>query len=155
LADYLQAAALNVPTDVGDVEEFDQIIGMRISLAHAAVYRHFMETFSELELTQKQVAILWLVESYPGIAQTDIAKILRMDRATLMAIVNRLQARKYLIRGRSPTDKRRQTLVLGPEGQAMLLRAKTAIAEHEAWLKSRFTASEQQTLMELLKRIHA
>lgn len=148
-----QAAAVNIPTSVGEVAGLNEIVGMHIALAHGAVYRHFMETFSHLELTQKQVSILWLVDSYPGIAQTDIAKLLRMDRATIMAIVNRLQTRKYLVRGRSPTDKRRQTLVLAPDGEAMLSRAKAAIREHEDWLKSRYTPREQKTLMELLKRM--
>ncbi len=155
MTDHAQAAALDVPADIGDVAELDEIVGMHIALANAAAYRHFMESFSDLELTQKQVAILWLVETYPGIAQTDIAKILRMDRATLMAIVNRLETRKYLARGRSTADRRRQTLALCPDGEAMLGRAKIAIREHEDWLKGQFTEREQKTLIELLKRIHS
>jgi len=155
LPDHAEAEAREFPTDVGDVAELNDITGVHISLAHGAAYRHFMETFSTLELTQKQVAILWLVDTYPGIAQTDIAKVLRMDRATIMEIVNRLQTRQYLVRGRSVTDKRRQTLMLGPEGKATLDQAKIAIREHENWLKGRFTAREHKTLIDLLKRIHS
>ncbi len=140
-------------TDAG-LGEMEDIIGLHISLAHAAVYRHFMETFAHLELTQKQVACLWLVGDNPGISQTDIARILRMDRATIMAIVNRLQARKYLVRGRSSSDRRRQTLDLTPDGETALKEAMSAIREHEAWLKSRFTARELKKFMEILVRIH-
>lgn len=153
MPDTEQAAALNVPTEIAEVPELDGIIGLHLALSHAAVYRHFMETFTVLGLTQKQVAVLWLIETYPGISQTDIAKLLRMDRATMMAIVNRLQARKYLVRGRSATDKRRQTLVLGPDGRVALENAKVVIREHENWLKSRFTAREQTMLLEMLRRI--
>ena len=77
-----------------------------------------------------------------------------MDRATTMAIINRLQDRKYLVRGKSPTDGRKQTLNLTSHGREALVRAKAAINEHEAWLKSRFTDKETRQLIEMLVRIH-
>ena len=140
--------------DLSDVGEIRDILGFHIRLAHVAVYRHFMETFSDLDLTQKQVSVLWLVSDNPGIAQTDLARRLHMDRATTMGIVNRLQGRHYLRRGPSPEDRRRKTLYLTPEGEEMLNRARRCIYAHERWLKSRFTKKEVETLMSLLDRIH-
>lgn len=137
-----------------DIGEIRNIVGFHIRLAHGAVYRHFTETFADLDLTQKQVSVLWLVDDHPGIAQTDLAQRMRMDRATTMSIVNRLQDRGYVVRGRSETDKRRQTLNLTASGRTMLARAKNAIFEHEKWLKSRFTDAEVATLIEMLSRIH-
>jgi DNA-binding MarR family transcriptional regulator len=137
-----------------DVGEIGSIVGFHLRLAHGAVYRHFSETFADLGLTQKQVSILWLIDDRPDIAQTDLAQLMRMDRATTMAIVNRLQARKLLLRGKSPTDGRKQTLNLTDDGRAILERAKLAIRDHEAWLKSRFTDKEVSKLIELLTRIH-
>ena len=140
--------------DLSDVGEIRNILGFHIRLAHVAVYRHFMETFSDLGLTQKQVSVLWLVSDNPGIAQTDLAQRLRMDRATTMGVVNRLQGRHYLRRGPSPEDRRRKTLYLTPAGEEMLQRARRCIFAHERWLKSRFTKKEVETLMALLDRIH-
>jgi DNA-binding MarR family transcriptional regulator len=137
-----------------DIGEIRSIVGFHIRLAHGAVYRHFTETFNDLELTQKQVSVLWLIDDHPDIAQTDLAHRMRMDRATTMAIVNRLQDRGYLVRGASVTDRRKQTLNLTHEGRAALTGAKEAIGEHERWLKSRFTDKEVDTLIEMLTRIH-
>lgn len=137
-----------------DIGEINDILGFHIRLAHGAVYRHFMETFADLDMTQKQVSVLWLVDDQPGIAQTDLAQRLRMDRATVMAIVNRLEARQFLTRGKSPNDGRKQTLDLLPAGVAVLARAKHAIRAHEQWLKARFTDAEVTMLIELLARIH-
>lgn len=137
-----------------DIGEIRSIVGFHIRLAHGAVYRHFTETFSHIDLTQKQVSVLWLVGDHPDIAQTDLAQRMRMDRATTMAIVNRLQDRGYLVRGASLTDRRKQTLNLTAAGEAALLQAKEAIREHERWLKSRFTDREVDTLIEMLTRIH-
>ena len=106
------------------------------------------------KLTQKQVSVLWLIDDHPGIAQADIGRRLQMDRATTMAIINRLQARGYLVRGRSPHDGRRQTLTLTPAGHNALIEAREAISSHERWLKDRFSNAEIQTLITLLRRIH-
>lgn len=140
--------------DDGGVGAIGDILGFHIRLAHGAVYRHFMETFAHLELTQKQVSVLWLLDDHPGMAQTDLSQRLQMDRATTMAIVNRLQARDFLERGKSAGDRRRQTLTLRPAGKAALGEARKAILEHEAWLKSRFNKREIRQLIGLLTRIH-
>ncbi|MFM7029122.1 MAG: MarR family winged helix-turn-helix transcriptional regulator [Chakrabartia sp.] len=151
-----ETLAITIPPVEGndDIGEIRNIVGFHIRLAHGAVYRHFTETFTELDLTQKQVSVLWLVDDHPDIAQTDLAHRMRMDRATTMAIVNRLEARGYLVRGKSETDGRKQTLNLTAAGREMLRVAKQAIQEHENWLKSRFTDKEIGKLIELLTRIH-
>jgi DNA-binding MarR family transcriptional regulator len=137
-----------------DIGEIRSIVGFHIRLAHGATYRHFTETFSHIDLTQKQVTALWLIDDHADLAQTDLAQRMRMDRATTMAIVNRLQERGYLVRGASLTDRRKQTLNLTDDGRAALVLAKEAIVEHERWLKSRFTDTEVDLLIELLTRIH-
>src|SRR5687768_17700293 len=88
-----------------DIGGIDEIVGFHIRLAHGAVYRHFTETFSDLDLTQKQVSVLWLIDDHPDIAQADIGRRLQMDRATVMAMVNRLQNRGFIERGASTIDR--------------------------------------------------
>jgi DNA-binding MarR family transcriptional regulator len=148
--------ALTTPHVVGDedIGEIRNIVGFHIRLAHGAVYRHFTETFSQLDLTQKQVSVLWLVDDHPDIAQTGLAQRMRMDRATTMAIVNRLQAKGYLVRRKSRSDGRKQALNLTALGSRALSTAKRAIQQHERWLKSRFSEKEVAKLIELLTRIH-
>jgi DNA-binding MarR family transcriptional regulator len=147
-------AITTAPGDDGDIGEIKEILGFHIRLAHGTVYRHFSETFTDIDLTQKQASTLWLIDDHPGIAQTDLAQRLRMDRATTMAIINRLQARHFLRRDKSPTDGRKQALFLEPQGVKMLAVAKDAIRAHENWLKSRFTPKEITLLIEMLTRIH-
>jgi DNA-binding MarR family transcriptional regulator len=137
-----------------DIGAIRHIVGFHIRLAHGAVYRHFTDSFAHLGLTQKQVSALWLIDDHPDIAQTGLAQRMRMDRATTMAIVNRLQSRGYVVRGKSTTDARKQRLNLTSAGRRALVTAKAAIRRHERWLKSRFTAKEVGTLIGLLTRIH-
>ena len=143
-----------IEAPVGELGGLEGIVGFHIRLAHGAVYRHFTETFADLELTQKQVSALWLVSEFPGISQIELGGRLRMDRATTMTIVNRLQGRSFLRRERSTSDARKQALYITDAGAAALADAKAAIAEHEAWLKARFTSDEVKKLVEMLARIH-
>jgi len=139
---------------VAELGGLNGIVGFHIRLAHGAVYRHFTETFADLDLTQKQVSALWLVGDHPGISQIELGGRLRMDRATTMTIVNRLQDRDFMRRERSASDARKQALYLTEGGAAALCDAKNCIAEHEAWLKARFTPAEIEKLVEMLARIH-
>lgn len=151
--EFLVATTPHVEGDE-DIGEIGNIVGFHIRLAYGAVYRHFTENFSDLEMTQKQVSLMWLIDDQPDIAQTDVAQRMRMDRATTMAIVNRLQSRGFLVRGKSKTDGRKQTLNLTADGRDMLKLAKAAIFENDKWLKSRFTEKEVDQLIEMLTRIH-
>lgn len=139
---------------VKDLMGLGDVLGFHIRLAHGAVYRHFTETFADLGLTQKQVSALWLVSQQAGVSQVDLGQQLRMDRATTMTIVNRLQARGYLRRERSASDGRKQALYLTVAGEQALGEAKACIAAHEGWLKARFTSDEIKNLVEMLARIH-
>ena len=148
-------AAVQLTEDnVAELGGLNGIVGFHIRLAHGAVYRHFTETFAELDLTQKQVSALWLVADNPGISQIALGGRLRMDRATTMTIVNRLQERAYMRRERSTSDGRKQALYLTDAGVAALVQAKAAIVEHEGWLKGRFSPEEIEKLVEMLARIH-
>ncbi len=150
----MSASSATAWVDDGDIGALDDVIGFHIRLAHGATYRHFTETFVGLSLTQKMVSVLWLIDDHPHIAQADIGRRLQMDRATTMAIINRLEARNLLVRGESQRDRRRQTLTLTKEGHEALIEARRCIDEHEQWVRSRFTKKEATLLIELLRRIH-
>ena len=146
-------AAIAAPGEPA-IATLGDILGFHIRLAHGAVLRHFTEAFADLELTQKQVSVLWLVADEPGIAQIAVGGKLRMDRATTMTIVNRLQDRGLMRRERSISDGRKHALHVTPAGMAALDEAKECIAAHEAWLKSRFEPDEVKKLVEMFSRIH-
>ena len=135
------------------MENYDDVVGFHLRLAQAVVHRHFSESLAEWKLTQSQLAVLWLVADHPGIAQTTIGQHLQMDRATTMAVVNRLQSRGFIERGKSLSDGRKQTLNLTGPGLTVLAGAQLALGPHEAWLKARYTAREVAVLVELLGRL--
>jgi DNA-binding MarR family transcriptional regulator len=133
-------------------EELDGLLGYRLRRAQGAMHRDYMATVSSLELTQKQTATLWLINANPGVAQVSLAAALGMDRATMMAVTDRLEDRNLLVRKRSTVDRRRQELYLTPAGQSALRKAKARIGEHEQRFKRMFKPSELAALLSALEK---
>ena len=142
-----------------DEEEFladgglKSLLGFHLRMAHFAMYQDFAATVGKQDLTQKQTAILMLIGANPGLSQVSIASYLGADRATVMAMVDKLAARALIIRVKSKTDRRRQELHLTPAGQRTLSKVRTQIAAHEKRFTARFSARELDALFDALRRI--
>ncbi len=131
-----------------------ELLGFHLRMAHVAVYRDFMSNMSELDLTQKQAATIQLIAANAGVSQVDLANTLGTDRATMMAVVDRLEDRGLLTRRRSRIDRRRQELLLTKDGQNLLRRLRKIQDEHEKHFTSRFSKQELDALFDALDRIH-
>jgi DNA-binding MarR family transcriptional regulator len=129
------------------------LVGLHLRMTHAVANRLFTELLAPLDLTQSSVAVLWLINANPGVSQIDLATTLQMDRATMMAIVDRLDGRDLLNRQRSTTDRRRQELELTPAGRDLLARAQSLIGMHEADLKARIGADKLESFIATLRRL--
>ena len=136
-----------------DLDGLDGVLGFHIRLAHTAMYRDFAAAFQDLDLTQKQTATLWLIASNPGASQAALAGTLNMDRATMMAIIDRLQDAGTVVRERSTADRRRHEVYLTSAGQRVLTKARAAIAKHEKRFTSKFTPAELAALTSALRKI--
>jgi MarR family transcriptional regulator, organic hydroperoxide resistance regulator len=135
--------------------ELDNLLGYLLRRAQGAMHRDFMAAVASFELTQKQAATLWLIQANAGVSQAEIAAALGMDRATMMALTDRLEDRGYVIRKRSSVDRRRQELYLTPTGQSTLKKCKARIAEHDDKFRALFTPSELESLVDALKRFQS
>jgi DNA-binding MarR family transcriptional regulator len=136
-----------------DLGGLEGLAGLHLRLAQAAVHRRFLELLAPLDATQKQVAVLWLIGANPGVSQIQLATVLAMDRATMMAIVDRLDDRGLIDRRRSTVDRRRQELALTPAGEAVLREAKTLIAEHERQIEEAVGSRHMPAFLAALKRL--
>lgn len=129
------------------------LLNYQLRMAHVAMFRDFDETMGELDLTQRLWQTLHLIGANPGASQVDVAIALGTDRATMMAIVDRLERRGLTQRTRSVIDRRRQELSITKTGNALLAQANRAIREHERHFTSCFSADELKMLAQALDRI--
>jgi DNA-binding MarR family transcriptional regulator len=136
-------------------EELDGLLGYRLRRAQGAMHRDYMAAVAGLNLTQKQTATLWLINANPGASQVAVAAALGMDRATMMAVTNRLETRGLVARKRSTSDRRRQELYLTAPGEKALRKVRTLIIEHENRFRRLFTPAELGALLSALQKFRA
>lgn len=129
-----------------------ELIGYRLRLAQQAVFRDF--TASVPGISPGRIGMLLLIEANPGVTQSRLAAAVRRDRSTMVGVLDQLQARG-LIERRRGEDRRTNGLWLTRAGRGFLVRAKRAIAAHEARVAARLSAAERALLLELLARIAA
>lgn len=133
----------------------DEILGFHLRMANVALYQDYSSAMGDLGLTQKQFAVLELIAANPKVSQIDIANQLSMDRATMMALVNRLESRNLLERKPSSVDRRRQELLLTANGIEVLKQARNIQEQHELRFTERFSPEELEVFIGSLKRIYA
>ena len=141
-------------TEALSLGRLDGLLGFHLRMASAAVARDFAAAMDDLGLTQKQCAVLELIAANPGISQIDIAAALGMDRATTMAVVDRLDERDLVTRTASQRDRRRQELGLTEAGRATLADARRRIAAHERRFVAPLGPERAAQLMTLLREIY-
>ena len=115
-----------------DLGGLDTLLGFQLRMASAAGARDFAGMMGDLGVTQKQYAVLQLIEANAHVSQVDLAQALGADRATMMAVVDKLHARGVITRRSSDRDRRRHDLLLNPAGQSLLEEARRRIARQEA-----------------------
>ncbi|MFO7805022.1 MAG: MarR family transcriptional regulator [Paracoccaceae bacterium] len=133
-----------------DLEGF---IGYNLKRAYVTVQADFRATLGEDGLGPRVFSALSLVVQFPQISQSELARMLGIERSGLVAIVDDLEGRGYLTRATVPGDRRVQALVPTPDGLGAYQSALDAVRQHEDRLLSHLTADEKQTLLHLLQKI--
>lgn len=142
-----QAATLQIDT-------LPSLLGFHLRLANIAMVRDFMVTVSGLDLTQRQSAILMLIGANPGTRQIALAEFLSTDRATMVGMIDKLEARGLITRSALQHDRRVRSLHLTPAGLRTLRLLKQHIVEHEGHFKRLFSEKELPQFMRFLARVH-
>ena len=95
-----------------------------------------------------------LANANPGIAQTDIANQLGIDKASVVSLIDRMEHAGWVERRRSTEDRRRQGIFLTAPGVKACRSLKKEMIDHERKFVSRYTEQELRLLISLLRRLH-
>jgi len=127
-----------------------QLIGYRLRVAQQAVFRDFAESVGEL--TPGRVGMLLLIEANPGVPQGRLAEAVKLDRSTMVGVVDSLEERG-LIERRRGTDRRTNGLWLTRAGRVLATRLRRRIARHEHRVAARLSSAERTQLLTLLEKL--
>ncbi len=104
-------------------------------------------------ITPSEFGILLLIYENEGLSQSDLGKAIRADRSTMVAIIDRFEERRLVIRAVSPFDRRSHALKLSAQGKRLMDQLIPQVREHENLIASRLSPEEQGILIDLLNRI--
>jgi DNA-binding MarR family transcriptional regulator len=111
------------------------------------------EHLEPLGLGSRELSVLMLVDAREPESQLETAARLRVDRTTMVTLLDGLEAKGLVARHPDPGDRRRNVVALTDAGRRALAKGVEASDEAEAQLLGALDASERTQLRALLARL--
>lgn len=127
-------------------------VGFHLRLAQLAVFKDFDSELVDLGVSPAVYSVLEVLQQNPGLTQSKLASAVRLDRSSMVPMLDKLGQRGLVERRASTADRRHKHLYLTAAGTKLLRQADKLVGKHEKRVSAAFTATEKQTLLELLSR---
>ncbi|EOD68611.1 MarR family winged helix-turn-helix transcriptional regulator [Amycolatopsis vancoresmycina] len=109
--------------------------------------------YAPLGVTGRQLALLALFGAGPAQSQQDGAARLGVDRTTMVALVDELEAKGLVRREVAPGDRRKRLVTLTPEGERVRVAGEEVTRQAEALLLEPLSAEDAERLRAALQRV--
>ncbi len=127
-------------------------VGFHLRLAQLAVFEHIGKTLKEIDVTPAIFSVLEVLHQNDGITQSKLAAAVRLERSSVVPLLDKLAKRGLVERRASTTDRRHNHLHLTDAGRELLAEALRRASQHEKEVCKPFTIAEKKLLLELLSR---
>jgi DNA-binding MarR family transcriptional regulator len=137
-----------------NTQSVDGLLGYHIRLATMELRRNFFQHVGEGDLRPGIASLLQLVAANPGASQVELSRAMHVDKASLVALLDKAEGAGWLVRARSKADRRRHELRLTPSGQIAAEKVRMQMLRFEKKYIDRFTPKEVELLVDYLRRIY-
>ncbi|HWJ50633.1 MAG TPA: MarR family transcriptional regulator [Solirubrobacteraceae bacterium] len=127
--------------------------GFLLARAHLRAHAMFQDALSPLALTPKSFGSLTVIAEQGPLSQAALGEMLRIDRTTVVAVVDELERAGYVERGRDSADRRVHSLRATGAGREALRAAERIADSMQAELLEDLDPDEREQLHSLLARI--
>lgn len=135
-----------------DLGPLPNLIGYAIRQAQIAIFRDFRQSFAKFNIRPIQYGILAVIESNPGLKQSQVCAALGIKRANFVPLLNDLEGRD-LAKRRSAKDQRANALYLTKKGARLMQKFRKINKAHERRVAADLAGEERAQLIQLLNRI--
>ncbi|HYF60663.1 MAG TPA: MarR family winged helix-turn-helix transcriptional regulator [Burkholderiaceae bacterium] len=146
-------AAASVGGTYAPAADLHRMPGHLIRRLHQQGVALYAQHAGASELTPVQYATLHAIGAWPGSDQVGIGRAIACDKATVGAVLDRLQAKGLVERRPDETDRRAWRLRLTPAGAETLARTEPLVGRIQAELLAPLTDAEARQLMALLAKL--
>ena len=113
----------------------------------------FIEECKAFDLTPVQYAALVTISTHPGIDATRLSAVIAFDRSTLGNVIERLQAKEFIVRKPAAEDKRVKLLYLTKAGASVLSEIMPSVDKAQARMLQPLKPADRKTLLSLLTQL--
>lgn len=131
-----------------------ELLDYRIRSAQLFTFERFRHLATHLGITSGQAGALVLIANNPGISQANLARAMRIERATMGTTISRMIDHGWVDRLQNSGNRRAYALFLSTKGTALMENLLPIMKEHDRLIKSNLTDEEAQTLNSLLQKMH-
>jgi MarR family transcriptional regulator, lower aerobic nicotinate degradation pathway regulator len=124
-----------------------------LNLAAAYAQRQVGERLATLDARPWHYATLAALEEFGPDSQSGLSHRTGIYRSDLVAIINELTARGFVVRAPDPADRRRNAITLTAEGRRHLKRLDVLIADAQTELLAPLSEADRAGLTRILKLI--
>ncbi|WP_051326099.1 MarR family winged helix-turn-helix transcriptional regulator [Glycomyces tenuis] len=136
--------------DAGEI--FGQSTGFLLHRLGVGAERVIERTLSPFDLRAKELRVLGFIRG-EGCSQRELVDATGLDRTTMVAVVDRLEALGLVERRRDPSDRRKQSVMRTERGARRLTEAAAALAAAETEFLSPLSESQRRTLNAVLAEL--
>lgn len=133
-----------------DRSTLEEKLGFRMRMADRAIYRRFIQNVG---MTPVLYSVLTLVAENEGMPQGVIGEALDLNRASTMAIMDKLEHLGWVVRRRSPVDRRRYAMYLSAKGRQKILATEKKVQETDNYFKGMLSDDQLRDLNKMLDLI--
>lgn len=119
------------------VRSHDDVLGYLIKHAHLELEKRSDAALAELGVTSRDLGALRVIAGGEAASQQDVARVLGVDRTSMVALLDALEGRGIVARRPSEHDRRRNVVELTSAGRQLFDQAESASLAAE----QNFTAS--------------
>lgn len=128
-------------------------LGFMLLRASTAAGRLAVDKLQPLGIEPRHHAVLALIVELGPLSQQDLADMLHVDRSTMVAVIDDLEAHRLAERKRNSTDRRAYAIHPTKAGTATQAAAAKLLHQCEQDYLATLTKAEQVQLYELLARL--
>jgi DNA-binding MarR family transcriptional regulator len=113
----------------------------------------FVAECEDLDLTPVQYASLTAIRDVPDLDVTRLSSLIALDKATLAKVIERLEAKGWILRTGSSLDKRVKLLKITPKGRKVLAAAEPGVRRCQRRILAPLAEEERQHFMRMLEQL--
>jgi DNA-binding MarR family transcriptional regulator len=132
-----------------------QRLGFRVRRLHHLLSQRVVEAFAPYGLRPGSLTTMVLISANPGYSQVELSRIGNLDKSAIVTIVDELEKRGLAIRGRSTSDRRRNSLFLTVQGETLMKEMHQLAVATERPLRDGLSTADYDQLFGLLEKARA